>query len=847
MRKAQKQEILEMIKTLQEAHEEIKASVERRNTILAQSLLEQCQECAISIGTAIENFEGEGFLTVSYIETYCDVVFSSHEELNDSDANANKIYKNLKKHLLRIENSVKNDVPVRKEIAFFPYKASMWDSLESVYLAAKKDPDCDAYCVPIPYYDLKPDHSFGEMHYEGREYPKNIEVIDWRTYNFEERKPDVIYIHNPYDNWNLVTSVEPRYYSNNLKKYTETLVYVPYYSTAGGMSEGQRLCPAYMNADYIVIQAPKYRDYFDERIPDKKFLPFGSPKFDKVIRKCQNPPEPPREWKEKIKEKKVYFYNTSISGMLSNTEDFLKKMYYVFSCFEGRKDSCLLWRPHPLLESTFDSMRPQYKQAFEALKRAYIESNIGIYDDTPDITDAIALSDAYIGDAGTSVTSLFGIAGKPLFILNNKLHSEPTADSWRGEISAGFNFLEQDRFAITQGNKLYCSEPFAYDYKYKCDLSKYAYGGYYLTAYEIAGKIYVCPANAQDILVVGENGVERKIELEKKIEKTGAFCRAWKCGKYLVLIPAKYPTIVRYDTTNDEIKYIDVNQDIFIKEDKGETKIGGYWFNENYLYLASPTDNQICKLDIEKGESQIITLPIKSRCGCLSIIEREGELWLMPYSSDSAQKLTIICWNPEKNEAREYNRFPKDLACTNPVQGCQCMDRPFNTPAFYGDEMYLTPNWANMYLKLNIKTGEISQWQPPFKEVEKTEYFYTTAKSSFVWHISDRAEEPCKIYSYQTRTLYDLNFNTGESREIKIKFDVDELKKNEPGFCEYSEWLKYVCMENAFNSLKNFLDGNITGKQFDRDKQLRAYEEVAANYDGSCGQKVHDFIRTQGK
>lgn len=88
--------------------------------------------------------------------------------------------------------------------------------LENVYLAAKEALDCDAYCVPIPYYDKNSDGNFREMHYEGSEYPDDIEVIDWQTYNFEERKPDAIYIHNPYDECNYVTSVHLRFYATNL-------------------------------------------------------------------------------------------------------------------------------------------------------------------------------------------------------------------------------------------------------------------------------------------------------------------------------------------------------------------------------------------------------------------------------------------------------------------------------------------------------------------------------------------------------------------------------------------------------------------------------------------------------
>lgn len=128
------------------------------------------------------------------------------------------------------------------------------------------------------------------------------------------------------------------------------------------------------------------------------------------------------------------------------------------------------------------------------------------------MTDAISWSDAYIGDSGTSVTSVFGIVGKPLFILNNRLHSLPKEDSWRGEVIPGtmFNYFERDRFCITQGNKLYVSEPYQYDYKYFCDLSAYTGGEYYSMVYEINGKRYVCPRNAQDILILNDNGIEKK-------------------------------------------------------------------------------------------------------------------------------------------------------------------------------------------------------------------------------------------------------------------------------------------------------------------------------------------------
>ena len=83
--------------------------------------------------------------------------------------------------------------------------------------------------------------------------------------------------------------------------------------------------------------------------------------------------------------------------------------------------------------------------------------------------------------------------------------------------------------------------------------------------------------------------------------------------------------------------------------------------------------------------------------------------------------------------------------------------------------------------------------------------------------------------------------------EVNIKFNVDELKQHEDGFNDSSQWLKYCCCENAFNSLKDFLDEGITGKQFEKEKQIKSYEIIAANNDGSCGEKVHEYIKNKIK
>ena len=60
MRKYQKTQCFETLKLLAEAHAEIAKYIERKQTGQALSLLEQCQQGAIGIGTMIDATEGEG-------------------------------------------------------------------------------------------------------------------------------------------------------------------------------------------------------------------------------------------------------------------------------------------------------------------------------------------------------------------------------------------------------------------------------------------------------------------------------------------------------------------------------------------------------------------------------------------------------------------------------------------------------------------------------------------------------------------------------------------------------------------------------------------------------------------
>jgi len=448
MRKAQKQQAEELISQMEEAHEQVKLYIEQGSIQLALELLKDCQTGGVTLGTLIENIEGEGHPSVLLLEEYCELVYQIYQNLeeNQKKINVNKIYKLLRQKLIKVANSVKNDVPIRKEAVFLPYKASMWDSLESVWKAADEDPNCDAYVVPIPYYDKNPDGSFRKMHYEGNQYPKYVPITRYDAFDFEQHHPDMIYIHNPYDNLNLVTSVHPFFYSDNLKKYTDKLVYIPYFILGeikpdnDAAIEGMKhFCtvPGVFHADKVIVQSEDMKQVYIKvlldstnnhseaarKYWDEKILGLGSPKIDKVLNTKKEDLEVPPEWLKIIEKpdgswKKIIFYNTSVGALLQHNEKMLHKMTSVFEIFqENQEEVALLWRPHPLIKATIESMRPQLWIEYDKIVRKYREEGWGIYDDSSDVDRAVVLSDAYYGD-GSSVVQMYQQTGKPIMIQN---------------------------------------------------------------------------------------------------------------------------------------------------------------------------------------------------------------------------------------------------------------------------------------------------------------------------------------------------------------------------------------------------------------------------------------------
>ena len=446
MRKREKEQLNNFIPLFEEAHAAIFTGMREENVDLALQLLSDCQSSAISMGTMIEEIEGEGAKTVKILEEYCEDIFKLYELIVSGNTDIFDWISVLDDYIFKLQKSINEDIRIKKEVVFLPYNSSMWDSLESVYLAAIKDENTDVYVIPIPYYDKDSEGNFKDMHYEGDKFPTYVPITHYNDYNFEERHPECIFIHNPYDGSNYVTSVHPFFYSKNLKQYTDNLVYIPYFvlnevnpdsqDDLRGM-ENFVTVPAVIHAHTVIVQSEAMRQaYINVMVKEagektrfyweKKILGLGSPKFDKA-RKCRLcDMDMPDGWKKIIfkcdgTRKKIIFYNTSVVAMLTHRDRMIEKIKRVLKLFKENQDEvALIWRPHPLMKSTIDAMRPELKEDYEDIVRQYVEEGWGIYDTTPDLEKVLNLCDGYYGDP-SSVVQICKEIDIPVMIQNPEI------------------------------------------------------------------------------------------------------------------------------------------------------------------------------------------------------------------------------------------------------------------------------------------------------------------------------------------------------------------------------------------------------------------------------------------
>jgi hypothetical protein len=540
----------------------------------------------------------------------------------------------------------------KTEIVFFPYKASMWDSLESIWLTAKDDPACECFVVPIPYQNKDKNGNVTETLYEGGDFPSYVPITHYSDYDIAAKRPDVAYLHNFYDDSNNLTSVMPDYFSYNVKKYCGCVVMVPYTVFHDIPNEIVTLQMSSFVCDKFVVQsqmiADKYISDIEKHCNEKnypfikeywqrKFAAIGSPKFDSAIHKKAEDFDIPEEWRKVLYpdgvKKPCLLYYTSLYALTATDDNvFHKSPEYFFAkltenveFFSKRSDIAVLWRPHPLTEMTIKNKVPQFLESYQKAVKRFCSLPNAIFDTTPDFSRAIALCDGVYG-AHESGTLLIGAAKKPCLTQSYQQRTNLSVPELKYEIIDSVVFDGNDYyFTLTCFNALFRLDPETLKAEF---LGRFPdiqdnFRNFF-QGYNTSDKIYffgradyigVYDKSARTLETISINDIlgERKNDFNIYGLR---FCNMIIWQNAIWLVPNKFPALVRYDLGTKETTIFDepFHRIEALRKNANRGCVQWAYVHKDRIVMSCPSAEAICTFmpNENGGETEII----KAEFGC---------------------------------------------------------------------------------------------------------------------------------------------------------------------------------------------------------------------------------------
>ncbi|MBQ3513261.1 MAG: hypothetical protein IJA32_05610 [Lachnospiraceae bacterium] len=584
----------------------------------------------------------------------------------------------------------------KKELVFLPYKASMWDCFQSIYEAAMQDEEWNVVVLPIPYYNIGKDREILEEYYEGEDFPKDVMIIDYKKYSIEERKPDVIFYHNPYDQHNLVTQIPEKYYSSSLKNYCDHLVYVPYDVVCQNIDPSRCLMPGVQNAWRIIVENEKVLEQYVQygNISRDKLVALGSPKFD-CVSAAEQRCEIPEEWTPILQGKKVFLYNTHLNDLINKTYDLMKKILYLIDFFEEENEVALLWRPHPLSLETIKSFHPEFYEIYEEIVEKAKKGKHIVYDDTPDLECSIAIADAYLGPQVSSVSSLFEAAKKPMLYTDTEISD--CKDSKRFIKGLATAVTDTKMYLYSGESNVICiADRNSGEIEVVKGMDGVPAGEPLIATSGIAwkDKIYFISENENYLMKFDTVTKEiKQIYVEKEYNDYNPVVWNGKILFFPVYYTTKIPCI---DLNTDEINYLSTCYDKQLNIDatcKGVPLFRGNIEVDNVIYRVCRIAPIIQKYYLEEQRFEYVT--IKSLTNLVRDIVYDGKFFWLILQEESS----ILKWDEKKNhivDVIDLDEYMEEKG-SRWTSGC-CENQ----------EIYLWQRNGSHIAKIDLKTQEIN-------------------------------------------------------------------------------------------------------------------------------------------
>lgn len=404
--------------------------------------LSELQNNIVSFGTLTESIKGEDCNTVKLLEQYLEVIYKVAKYVQKFDegisyeASAESKYaecdEEVKDTFASISEAIDSEIVNRRSVLFLPVKAKHFSSMRMAYEMETATPDTDVYVMPLPYYYKEYDGSFkDEMHIDTEEFIKaNIPVTDYSRFDLSLLCPEKIYINSAYDEYNMAVSVDTRFYARNVKKYTEKLIYIPYFKL---MEFDRANYPCWYNMQYYctvpgVVMADKvyvqsentrkvYIDKLNEWVGDEKYTEIWEQKIDVYDDGFEEHSED--ELRDAGSKNTIVWF-VSAGSLAEFGDKYIEKAYRNLNVFALSKDKLkVLLISEPFLDEMIKTYSDELYKKWTGFIDEFNRSGIGevVSQVEEKSVEALLKANAYYGDP-SYICKDFILMKKPVMLQN---------------------------------------------------------------------------------------------------------------------------------------------------------------------------------------------------------------------------------------------------------------------------------------------------------------------------------------------------------------------------------------------------------------------------------------------
>ena len=314
----------------------------------------------------------------------------------------------------KIEESLKEKD--RERVVFLTWKSEYWKFYEPYYRKEVRDGN-EVLVLPVPFARLTEIREWTEETCEEIGFPDDIELIDYKTFDFESARISRIYTQNIYDNQNEAVMFNSFFFTSNIREYTDELIYIPWFKLdeygfddirAKFVSQYFMRMPGIVAVDKIILDNDQnwLKEHYIRELTEWA----GESTSDIWEKKIQISELETENIYEKNNCKKKIMYYIGTGQILANPEKMIDKMRKNLGIFESSAEKLIvkLFIEQELADS-IKKFAPKYVDIFNQVCSEYKEKKWCEYIETNEpidinnkkmIENLICDTDAFYGDAG---------------------------------------------------------------------------------------------------------------------------------------------------------------------------------------------------------------------------------------------------------------------------------------------------------------------------------------------------------------------------------------------------------------------------------------------------------------